>query len=123
MTVDPAIAVAGDEMFVVTSADGEIALVALALSGWLFGPCETDVPTDELAVTDPEAGVVKVKPIVVEAPDARPDGIPLNVTAPDAALYDAVAAPGNPLNVTPANPGGRPNRYVVPADVDGPVFA
>ena len=49
-------------------------------------------------------------------------GIPVNVTAPVAALYVAVAPPGNPLMTTPESPGARPSVYVTPAAVDGPLL-
>ena len=85
LTVLPATADAGDEMLVVTSASGETAVVSVALSGRAFAPCDIDVPTLEFAVTEPDAGAVKLKPIVIDAPGANPVGSPLNVTAPLAA--------------------------------------
>ena len=39
----------------------------------------------------------------------RLDGMPVNVTAPVAAEYVAVAPPGRPLKLTFDNPGGSPS--------------
>jgi hypothetical protein len=55
-------------------------------------------------------------------PDPRLVGIPEKVTAPVPESYEAVAAPGNPLKLTPLSPGGSPSVYVMPAAVDGPEF-
>ena len=57
-TVFPAVAEAGTETDVVTSASGEIAVVPVAVSGRTFGPWLVDVPIPLLTVTDPLAGAV-----------------------------------------------------------------
>ena len=92
-----------------TSATGEIAVVADALSGAGFAPWLVVVPIALDAMTDPAGGAVKVTPMVIVDPAPRLVGIPVNVTAPDAALYDAVAPAGNPPKVTPESPGASPN--------------
>jgi hypothetical protein len=57
-TVLPAVADAGTDTDVVTSASGEIAVVPVAVSGSTFGPSFVDVPIPLLTVTDPLAGAV-----------------------------------------------------------------
>ena len=58
LTVEPATADGGSVSVVVTSASGETALVADALSGSVFGPCAVDVPMPLVIVVDPPAGAV-----------------------------------------------------------------
>ena len=61
-------------------------------------------------------------PTLMDAPDARLAGIPLNVTAPLAGAYVALAPPGSPVKLTPVSPGTRPSTYVIPLVVDGPLL-
>ena len=86
LTMLPAIAVGGTETVVVTSASGDTAVVAVALSVSVLGPWPVVVPIIDVATTAPEAGAVKAMPTVIVAPEPRLAGIPVNVTAPDAAL-------------------------------------
>ena len=57
-TVLPAGAEAGVDTAAPTSASGEIAVVALALSGCVFAPSLVDVVMVAVSVTEPEAGAV-----------------------------------------------------------------
>ena len=58
LTALPATADGGIEIDVVTSANGEIAVVPLALSGCVFGPSLVDVPMLVITITDPDEGAV-----------------------------------------------------------------
>ena len=53
-----AVADAGTDTDVVTSASGETAVVPVAVSGRTFGPWLVDVPIPLPTVTDPLAGAV-----------------------------------------------------------------
>jgi hypothetical protein len=57
-TVLPAVAEAGTDTDVVTSASGEIAVVPVAVSGSVLGPWLVDVPIPLSILTDPLAGAV-----------------------------------------------------------------
>ena len=82
LIVVPATAVGGSETVVVTSATGETAVVALALSGRVFGPWLVVVPINPLIVAEPLGGAVYVTPRATLAPLASDVGMPPNVTAP-----------------------------------------
>ena len=107
MTVEPPVAVDGTEMLVVTSANGEMAVVPLAVSGRVLGPCEVVVEICVLAVTAPVAGAVNVKPRLSAAPLARLPGIPVRVTTPLPLSYEAVTPGGSDGKETPPSPGAR----------------
>ena len=82
LTIDPATAVGGAETVVVTSARGETAVAALAVSGSVFGPWLVAVPIVPVTVTDPALGAVNVTPMPSDAPAPRLVDIALNVTSP-----------------------------------------
>ena len=82
LTVLAAIALAGNDVDVVTSASGEIAVVAVAVSGSVFGPWLVDVPISPATTTDPVAGAVYWIPIAMLEPAPRVVGIPVKLTAP-----------------------------------------
>lgn len=123
LTVAAATAVGGSDTVVVTSAIGDNAVVALALSGSVFGPWLVDVAIEPLIVTDPLPGAVYATPSAMLLPALSVAGIPPNVTAPLAESYVAVAPPGNPVMLTPVSPGGKPSVVTTPAATDGPAFA
>ena len=85
LTVVAALADAGTESDVVTSAIAEIAVVAVALSGAALAPSLVDVAIVELMVTAPLVGAVYATPSTIDDPAPRLDGIPLKLTAPLAA--------------------------------------
>lgn len=122
LTVLPATALAGSVTVVVTSAKGEIAVVLVVVSVSVFGPWLVDVPISLAMITDPLAGAVKATPTLMLDPAPRLVGMPVNVTAPLAGSYVALAPAGKPVNVTPESPGGRPRMNIVPAAIDGPAF-
>jgi len=101
------VAVAGIDTLVVTSASGEIAVVPVAESGKVFGPCDVVVEIWLLAVTEPLAGAVNVNPTLSDAPLARLVDIPVKVTTPLPLSYEAVTPGGNDGNDTPLSPGVR----------------
>ena len=82
----PALAAAGTDTVVVTSASAEIAVVALAESGAVFAPSSVVVAIVQATVTAPEAGAVNASPKLMLAPAPRSVGMPVNVTTPDPAL-------------------------------------
>ena len=86
LTVAPAVADAGIVTVVVTSASGEIAVVALAESGCAFAPWLVVVVIVLFAVTEPLAGAMKMTPRLNVAPPARLDASPVNATPPVPAL-------------------------------------
>ena len=109
LTVVPATAVIGTFTVVDTSARPETAVVADALSGAAFAPWAVVVPIELDTVTEADAGAVYVKPMAIVDDAPRAVGIPVNVTAPEPALYEAVAPPGRPAKPTPDNPGASPS--------------
>ena len=108
LTVEPAVAIAGAETVVVTSASGETAVVPVALSGSVFGPWLVVVEIAALTVTAPVAGAANDRPTTMLEPEPSVAGIPVKVTAPLAGLYVAVAPGGSPVNATPDRPAGSP---------------
>ena len=82
LTVLDATAVAGTETVVVTSASGEIAVVADAESGAALAPWLVVVPMVEATVTEPLGGAVKVMPTVIVDPAPKLVDMPAKVTAP-----------------------------------------
>ena len=77
-----AIAVAGIDTVVVTSASGEMAVVDADVSGWALVPWLVDVSIALVMVTAPPGGAVKATPSVMLAPAPRLAGMPVKVTAP-----------------------------------------
>ena len=86
LTAVPAVAPAGADTVVVTSASGEIAVVSPALSGSALAPWLVVVPSALLMVTAPLAGAVYATPSVIVELAPRLPGIPLKVTTPVPAL-------------------------------------
>ena len=86
LTVAPAMADAGIVTDVVTSARGEIAVVAVAESGCRFAPWLVVVVMVQFAVTEPLAGAVKSTPMLNDDADDSVVGRPVKVTEPVPAL-------------------------------------
>ena len=122
LTVVPAVAVAGAVTAVETSASGEIAVVAVALSGCALAPWLVVVEIWLATLTAPDGGAVKLMPMATLDPAPKLAGMPVNATAPVPGMYVAVAPGGRPVMATPVSPGGSVNAVLTPPAIDGPAL-